>query len=101
MIPTSGTEWNEPEVKDCSKETEPISGTTYPAGLPKALYVVEDVLKTITKPVQLLNITNLSQLRNDAHPGSHNGFGGMDCTHWCVAGLLDTWNELLYFALTS
>ncbi|XP_027337989.1 protein trichome birefringence-like 38 [Abrus precatorius] len=97
----NGTEWNEPEVRNCSKETQPISGSTYPSGLPPSLYVVEDVLKIITKPIHLLNITTLSQLRKDAHPSSYNGFKGMDCTHWCVAGLPDTWNQLLYAALTS
>ncbi|KAK7334729.1 hypothetical protein VNO80_26490 [Phaseolus coccineus] len=97
----NGMEWNEPGVKNCSKETKPINGSTYPAGLPKALYVVEDVLKNITKPVHLLNITTLSQLRKDAHPSSYNSFKGMDCTHWCVAGLTDTWNQLLSVQVTS
>ncbi|RDX60436.1 Protein trichome birefringence-like 38 [Mucuna pruriens] len=95
-----GMEWNEPGVTNCLKETEPINGSTYPSGLPQALYVVEDVLKIITKPVHLLNITTLSQLRKDAHPSAYNGFKGMDCTHWCVAGLPDTWNQLLYIAVT-
>lgn len=97
----SGTEWNEPGVTNCAKETEPISGSTYSSGLPRAAYVVMDVLKKITKPVHLLNITTLSQLRKDAHPSSYNGLKGMDCTHWCVAGLPDTWNELLYAAITN
>ncbi|KAG5123661.1 hypothetical protein AAZX31_11G079800 [Glycine max] len=97
----NGTGWNEPGVRNCSKETQPISGSTYPNGLPAALFVLEDVLKNITKPVHLLNITTLSQLRKDAHPSSYNGFRGMDCTHWCVAGLPDTWNQLLYAAITS
>ncbi|KAJ7982293.1 Trichome birefringence-like family [Quillaja saponaria] len=94
-----GKDWNEPEVNNCSKETQPVSGSTYPAGLPQAAYVLKDVLKKITKPVHLLDITTLSQLRKDAHPSSYNGFKGMDCTHWCVAGLPDTWNQLLYAAL--
>lgn len=97
----SGSEWNEPEATNCSRETEPMSGSTYPGGLPEAAYVVMDVLKKITKHVHLLNITTLSQLRKDAHPASYNGFKGMDCTHWCVAGLPDTWNHMLYAAITT
>lgn len=96
-----GEEWDEPGVTNCGKETEPVSGSTYPGGSPLALQVVEDVLSTIKKPVHLLNITTLSQLRKDGHPSSYNGFKGMDCTHWCVAGVPDTWNELLYTAITS
>ncbi|KAF2322464.1 hypothetical protein GH714_017184 [Hevea brasiliensis] len=97
----NGTAWNEPEVTNCSKETQPISGSNYSSGLPLALYVVEDVLSRIKKPVHLLNITTLSQLRKDAHPSSYNGFKAMDCTHWCIAGLPDTWNELLYKAVIN
>lgn len=96
-----GEEWDEPGATNCGKETEPVSGSSYPGGSPLALQVVEDVLSTIKKPVHLLNITTLSQLRKDGHPSSYNGFKGMDCTHWCVAGVPDTWNELLYTAITS
>ncbi|MFS8027591.1 putative PMR5 domain, PC-Esterase [Helianthus anomalus] len=94
----NGLEWNEPGVTNCAKETLPMNGSTYPGGVPRAEMVVEQVLSGITKPVSLLNITRLSQLRKDAHPGRFNNFG-MDCTHWCVAGLPDTWNLLLSAAL--
>ncbi|KAK6933879.1 Trichome birefringence-like, N-terminal domain [Dillenia turbinata] len=94
-----GVDWNEPGVNNCAKETIPLNGSTYPAGLPLAQKVIEEVLSGITKPVHLLNITTLSQLRKDAHPASYNGMRGMDCTHWCVGGLPDTWNQLLYASL--
>ncbi|KAJ8900286.1 hypothetical protein K2173_024926 [Erythroxylum novogranatense] len=95
----SGKDWNETGVTNCGKETKPLSGSVYPGGSPSTLNVVEDVLSSIKKPVHLLNITTLSQLRKDAHPSSYNGFKAMDCTHWCIAGVPDTWNELLYAAL--
>ncbi|CAL0326236.1 unnamed protein product [Lupinus luteus] len=94
-----GADWNEPQVTNCAKETVPINGSTYSAGLPRPSYVLQDVLKTLTKPVKFLDITTLSQLRKDGHPSSHNAFRAMDCTHWCVAGSIDTWNELLYTEL--
>ncbi|EOY13810.1 Trichome birefringence-like 38 [Theobroma cacao] len=97
----NGTEWNEPGVRNCSREMIPFNGSVYPVGLPQAAYVVKEVLGSMKKPVHLLDITSLSQLRKDAHPSSYNGFKGMDCTHWCVAGLPDTWNQLLYAALIS
>ncbi|KAI5410759.1 hypothetical protein KIW84_056052, partial [Lathyrus oleraceus] len=90
-----GEEWNEPGVTNCAKETTPITGSSSTRGLPKASYVLESVLEEITNHVHLLNITALSELRKDGHPSSHNGFHGMDCTHWCVAGVPDTWNQLL------
>lgn len=95
----NGTEWDEPRVTNCARETQPLNGSSYPAGLPQAAYIVKEVISTISKPVHLLDITTLSQLRKDGHPGPYNGFKGMDCTHWCVAGLPDTWNQLLYTAL--
>lgn len=91
-------------MTNCGKETRPINGTTYAGGLPKAVNVIKDVLKSIVKKkkkVTLLDITNLSQLRKDGHPASHNGFHGMDCTHWCLSGVPDTWNQILYASLLS
>ncbi|XP_062115631.1 protein trichome birefringence-like 38 [Humulus lupulus] len=96
-----GIEWDEPKVTNCGNETEPVSGSIYNGTLPKALYVVTDVLNLVEKPVHLLNITTLSQLRKDGHPSKYNVFKGMDCTHWCIAGVQDTWNQLLFVALTN
>ncbi|KAI5410728.1 protein trichome birefringence-like 38 [Lathyrus oleraceus] len=90
-----GEQWNKPGVRNCAKETTLINGSTSKLELPKASHVLESVLKKVAKPFHLLNITALSTLRKDGHPSSHNGFHGMDCTHWCVAGVPDTWNELL------
>ncbi|KAK6928846.1 Trichome birefringence-like, N-terminal domain [Dillenia turbinata] len=96
-----GIEWNKPGLLNCSMESEPVSGSTYPAGLPTDADTIEEVLRSVSKPVHLLNITVLSQLRKDAHPGSYNGNKGMDCCHWCLPGLPDTWNQLLYVSLLS
>ncbi|PON77860.1 Protein trichome birefringence-like [Parasponia andersonii] len=94
-----GKEWNQP-TKNCNGELEPLSGSTYPAGAPPAAAVVSRVLSTIKKPVYLLDITTLSQLRKDAHPAAYSGdHSGNDCSHWCLPGLPDTWNQLLYAAL--
>ncbi|GAB4858438.1 hypothetical protein Ancab_009912 [Ancistrocladus abbreviatus] len=98
-IKKPGADWNESKAKDCSKETMPIRGSTYPTGSPKALSVVKEEISGISKPVYLLDRTTLSQLRKDAHPSCYNAFRGMDCTHWCIVGLLDTWNQLLHAAL--
>ncbi|KAK9150683.1 hypothetical protein Syun_008992 [Stephania yunnanensis] len=99
----NGSEWNKPNVKTCLVEKEPIPGSRYAGGSPPALFVLKKVLKTLRKPVQLLDVTTLSQLRKDGHPSMY-GFGGpkaMDCSHWCLPGVTDTWNQLLYNALIS
>ncbi|XP_076916967.1 protein trichome birefringence-like 38 [Bidens hawaiensis] len=103
-----GAEWNEPGVTNCAKETIPINESMFNGminesmfngSMPRAETVIEEVLSGIKKPVSLLNITRLSQLRKDGHPSRFNGFRGMDCTHWCVSGVPDTWNQLLAAAI--
>ncbi|KAJ0960928.1 hypothetical protein J5N97_001184 [Dioscorea zingiberensis] len=96
-----GQDWGGSSSKSCYKETQPVSGSTYPAGSLPQQAIVRSVLSNISKPVYLLDITLLSQLRKDAHPSAYSGeHAGNDCSHWCVAGLPDTWNMILYAALS-
>lgn len=49
--------------------------------------------------VKLLDITALSQLRDEGHISRYSikatpGF--QDCLHWCLPGIPDTWNEILF-----
>lgn len=96
-----GRQWNEP-LKSCKGQTQPFMGQRYPGGLPLGWVVVNKVLSRIKKPVRLLDLTTLSEYRKDAHPSLYNGIAkGLDCSHWCLPGLPDTWNLLLYASLTS
>nr|GMD03353.1 protein trichome birefringence-like 23 [Ipomoea batatas]GMD10464.1 protein trichome birefringence-like 23 [Ipomoea batatas] len=55
--------------------------------------------------LKLFDITPLSLLRPDGHPGPYrfyqpfadgkNGTGINDCLHWCLPGPIDSWNDLL------
>ncbi|KAL3624854.1 hypothetical protein CASFOL_031522 [Castilleja foliolosa] len=93
-----GREWG--SKSNCEGEQKPISGSKYPTGRPKASKIVDNVLRTLNKPVYLLDVTTLSQLRIDAHPSIYTeAHTFADCTHWCLPGLPDTWNKLLYAAL--
>ncbi|CAL9073152.1 protein trichome birefringence-like 37 isoform X2 [Musa acuminata AAA Group] len=95
-----GVDWGDPSAKNCYRQIQPVKGSTYPGGPVPAQGIVKSVLSTMTKPVYLLDITLLSQLRKDAHPSAYSGdHAGMDCSHWCVSGLPDTWNQILYAAL--
>ncbi|XP_071907321.1 protein trichome birefringence-like 42 [Coffea arabica] len=93
-----GSEWNEPAVQDCRGQTKAIEGADYPGQHYPGEAVVKDVLGNMTKPVYLLDITLLTQLRKDGHPSNYAN-GALDCSHWCLAGVPDTWNELLYAML--
>ncbi|CAI5527676.1 unnamed protein product [Closterium sp. Naga37s-1] len=50
--------------------------------------------------VRLLNTTHLSAYRGDAHPAGWDPryvtAKGQDCLHWCLPGVPDMWNELVY-----
>ncbi|OAY54662.1 protein trichome birefringence-like 41 isoform X1 [Manihot esculenta] len=91
----NGSLWNQPRAKTCVGQQEPVEGSRYPGGLPLAVDVLKRALKKIRKPVKLLDITLLSLLRKDGHPSIY-GLGAMDCSHWCLAGVPDTWNQILY-----
>ncbi|KAJ8423504.1 hypothetical protein Cgig2_023088 [Carnegiea gigantea] len=90
----------------CIGEKEPVQGASTNAGLGgqhPAERVVEKVVGEMSRPVHLLRVTRLSQMRKDGHPGMY-GLGGHrvpDCSHWCLPGVPDTWNHLLYASLMS
>ncbi|KAK9077443.1 hypothetical protein SSX86_005780 [Deinandra increscens subsp. villosa] len=90
-----GLDWNEPGTRNCKGQTLPIRGLHYPGKRYPGEEVVKDVLSKMKNHVYLLDITLLTQLRKDAHPSKY-GDEGMDCSHWCLAGVPDTWNQILY-----
>lgn len=103
-----GGQWN--SGGSCKGETRPIMNDTYIASYPWMMSVLESVLKEMKTPVFYMNITKMTDYRKDGHPSifrqvggggqSHNK-GGMiqDCSHWCLPGVPDAWNELLYATL--
>ncbi|GMY08890.1 protein trichome birefringence-like 43 [Fagus crenata] len=96
------SELGDPNANTCRGQTLPLRAN-YPVGPHPAQVVLERVLRTMSKPVHLLKITTLSQQRKDGHPAGY-GYGGRrgtDCTHWCLPGVPDIWNEFLYAALTQ
>ena len=49
--------------------------------------------------VKLLDITALSELRDEGHISRYSikaTPGVQDCLHWCLPGIPDTWNEILF-----
>ncbi|KAK1285854.1 hypothetical protein QJS10_CPB20g01979 [Acorus calamus] len=75
-----GSQWGQPDAKSCSGQTKPLSGSTYPGGPLPPEGVVKSVL--MSKPVTLLDVTLLSQLRVDAHPSKYEGVQtNNDCSH--------------------
>ncbi|KAA8517725.1 hypothetical protein F0562_015216 [Nyssa sinensis] len=116
MSPTHerGEEWGKAKGQNCYNETEAISKEGYwgTGSDPKMMRIVEaaiDELKTRGLTVEMINITQLSEYRKDGHPSiyrkqweplteeqSSNPSSYADCIHWCLPGVPDVWNELLY-----
>jgi len=52
--------------------------------------------------LDLLNVTRMTAQRKDGHLSVYLSPSGpvprykQDCSHWCLPGVPDTWNELLY-----
>uniref|UniRef100_A0A0D9X2C4 Uncharacterized protein n=1 Tax=Leersia perrieri TaxID=77586 RepID=A0A0D9X2C4_9ORYZ len=50
--------------------------------------------------LQVLNVTMMAAQRRDGHPSVYNVAAAAgqraDCSHWCLPGVPDAWNELLY-----
>lgn len=74
--------------------------------------MVDRVLKRLGPKVSVINITQLSEYRKDGHPSVYRKFWEpltedrlnkpelySDCIHWCVPGVPDVWNQLLYHFL--
>jgi len=69
--------------------------------------VLQGVLKRMRFPVYLQDITAMTELRRDGHPSvfmraigqderQKQGKGlSSDCSHWCLPGVPDIWNEML------
>ncbi|KAI3870027.1 hypothetical protein MKW92_024555 [Papaver armeniacum] len=103
-----GGRWN--TGGKCNKETEPImSDETYIERSPAQVKVLEKALRRMKTPVLYLNVSKLTYYRADAHPSVYGknftaqeriiALDHQDCVHWCLPGVPDTWNELLYASL--
>lgn len=73
--------------------------------------ILEHVLQSMRSPVVYMNISRLTDYRKDGHPSVYRreyktveeqnaaAERFQDCSHWCLPGVPDTWNELLYASL--
>ncbi|RWR75269.1 protein trichome birefringence-like protein 5 [Cinnamomum micranthum f. kanehirae] len=99
----SGGDWDSGGT--CNGETEPITSGSFLDSYPNKMRIVEDVIREMQFPVILLNVTRLTNFRKDAHPSIYGSVpkGGksrkQDCSHWCLPGVPDAWNELIYTSL--
>ncbi|CAA2977810.1 protein trichome birefringence-like isoform X1 [Olea europaea var. sylvestris] len=104
----SGGQWN--SGGQCDNETEPIKNDTYLTPYPPKMTVLENVFKGMNSHVTYLNVTRMTDYRKDGHPSIYrkqtyskeerrSPLSFQDCSHWCLPGVPDAWNEILYAEL--
>ncbi|KAF9605512.1 hypothetical protein IFM89_017531 [Coptis chinensis] len=93
---------------NCHLETLPELGSSLvPSQTWQQLNVVNEVLsdysnKSQVMQIDVLNVTHMTSWRKDGHSSLYYlGTGPaplhrQDCSHWCLPGVPDVWNELLY-----
>eukprot|EP00252_Welwitschia_mirabilis_P009373 TRINITY_DN21944_c0_g1_i1.p1 TRINITY_DN21944_c0_g1~~TRINITY_DN21944_c0_g1_i1.p1 ORF type:complete len:366 (-),score=21.48 TRINITY_DN21944_c0_g1_i1:267-1364(-) len=89
--------------RSCYGAKQPTSEVTdSSSAYPPQFTLSEAVIAKMRSPVRFMNVTFMSMLRQDAHPSVYNAQGSSaDCSHWCLPGLPDSWNELFYYNLLS
>ncbi|XP_031248390.1 protein trichome birefringence-like 33 [Pistacia vera] len=107
-------DWGGEPGKNCYNETTLIEDENYWGSdcRRSIMEVIGEVFSHSKYPITFLNITQLSNYRKDAHTSIYkkqwnpltpeqkaNPFSYADCVHWCLPGLQDTWNELLFAKL--
>ncbi|XP_071694012.1 protein trichome birefringence-like 2 [Rutidosis leptorrhynchoides] len=103
-----GGQWN--SGGQCHKETEPIFNTSHLTRYPSKMRALDNVMRVMKTPVIYLNISRLTDYRKDGHPSiyrtkynilkeQNSTEHAQDCSHWCLPGVPDSWNELLYASL--
>lgn len=90
----------------CYNQKHPIQFFSH-LHVPEPLVVLRGVLKRMRFQVYLQDVTTLTAFRRDGHPSVYRkpisieksqkpGTGlSSDCSHWCLPGVPDIWNEML------
>ncbi|OIW10584.1 hypothetical protein TanjilG_15956 [Lupinus angustifolius] len=103
-----GGQWN--SGGQCNKETEPIFNGTHLRKYPSKMRALDNIIPKMKTPVIYMNISRLTDYRKDGHPSIYrmeyktaeeraSAELHQDCSHWCLPGVPDTWNELFYASL--
>ncbi|KAK2980023.1 hypothetical protein RJ640_020049 [Escallonia rubra] len=105
-------DWNHKDGIKCFNETKPVmkKGHWGTGSDKRIMSVVNNVVEKMKVPVTFINITQLSEYRIDGHTSVYTEMGGKlvtdeqkkdpvhfaDCIHWCIPGVPDTWNQILF-----
>ncbi|KAG8383806.1 hypothetical protein BUALT_Bualt04G0052100 [Buddleja alternifolia] len=87
--------WRNLTLRQCDVSKLPLSEIEGKDFSPFSDSVFE-VVKNMTVPVTVVHITPMSAFRSDAHVGTWSDRPSLsDCSHWCLPGVPDIWNEIV------
>ncbi|KAG8377069.1 hypothetical protein BUALT_Bualt09G0129900 [Buddleja alternifolia] len=101
------------DLRQCYNKTEPIPGEGFSIASNKNMIRIQESLvqKLKTKGIkaEYFPITEMSEMRRDAHLSIYRTFYEplteenikdprtyADCLHWCLPGVPDVWNQIVY-----
>ncbi|KAL6610253.1 hypothetical protein ACP70R_040222 [Stipagrostis hirtigluma subsp. patula] len=93
--------WGDTSQKVCEVTEQPLSEAK---GNDKSELgaILDDVMAKMSFPVTVLNVTLMGAFRSDAHVGTWSYPPTiLDCSHWCLPGVPDAWNELVFSYLLT
>ncbi|CAN8321051.1 unnamed protein product [Cochlearia groenlandica] len=83
--------------RSCNVTKDPTQDTK---GRDRSIFTetIKQVVNNMTVPVSVLDVTMMSAFRSDGHVGFWSDKPSIpDCSHWCLPGVPDIWNEILLF----
>ncbi|KAL0449805.1 UNVERIFIED_CONTAM: protein trichome berefringence-like 7 [Sesamum latifolium] len=87
--------WRNLTLRQCNVTKLPLSETEGKDYSPFSDTVFE-VVNNMIVPVTVVHITPMSASRSDAHVGTWSDRPSLsDCSHWCLPGVPDIWNEIV------
>ncbi|KAK8928453.1 hypothetical protein KSP39_PZI017522 [Platanthera zijinensis] len=104
-------DWSHENGIRCYNETRPVTTKGYwGSGSDRRMMdVVSSIVGRMKVPVTFINITQLSEYRKDGHVSIYGEVREkeledekldpkiyLDCIHWCLPGVPDTWNQIFY-----
>ncbi|KAL0332677.1 UNVERIFIED_CONTAM: protein trichome berefringence-like 7 [Sesamum calycinum] len=87
--------WRNLTLRQCNVTKLPLSEIEGKDYSPFSDTVFE-VVNNMIVPVTVVHITPMSASRSDAHVGTWSDRPSLsDCSHWCLPGVPDIWNEIV------
>mmetsp|Transcript_28846 Transcript_28846/g.65166 ORF Transcript_28846/g.65166 Transcript_28846/m.65166 type:complete len:389 (+) Transcript_28846:53-1219(+) len=85
------------EPRNDIKEYTDLGSTTF-SSIEDTNLMLHSLVTESTLKIKILDITGMSWGRADAHPGQDSR---NDCSHWCLPGLPDVWNQAFLSLLSG